>query len=112
MLRDEGFIFADAGYRCAVKRSELQEVRADWYIAEQPGKIRELKKHARINKIKIRTEYLKASACGKVGHLFRIIKCRFGFVKAQYRGLRKNDSKLAMLFALANILRMDQMLRV
>ena len=104
---DEGFIFADAGYRGAEKRSELQEVEADWYIAERPGKIRELKKHPRINKLKIRTEYLKASVRAKVEHPFRIIKCQFGFVKARYRSLVKNNSKLAMLFTLANIARVD-----
>jgi len=107
---DEGFIFADAGYRGAEKRSELQ-VESDWYIAERPGKIRELKKHPRINKLKIRTEYLKASVRAKVEHPFRIIKCQFGFVKARYRSLVKNNSKLAMLFTLANIARVDQMLR-
>ncbi|GAA0688311.1 hypothetical protein GCM10009104_13060 [Marinobacterium maritimum] len=40
-----------------------------------------------------------------------IIKCQFCFVKAGYPGLKKNDGKLAMLFALANVVRVDQMLR-
>lgn len=108
---EEAFIFADAGYRGAEKRDELKDVSADWYIAEQPGKLKILKKHPRINKVRIRTEYLKASIRAKVEHTFRIIKCQFGFVKARYRGLKKNDSKLAMLFALANVVRVDQMLR-
>jgi len=108
---EEAFIFADAGYRGAEKRDELKDVSADWYIAEQPGKLKTLKKHPRINKVRIRTEYLKASIRAKVEHPFRIIKCQFGFVKARYRGLKKNDSKLAMLFALANVVRVDQMLR-
>jgi len=108
---EEAFIFADAGYRGAEKRDELKDVSADWYIAEQPGKLKTLKKHPRINKVRIRTEYLKASIRAKVEHPFRIIKCQFGFVKARYRGLKKNDSKLAMLFALANVVRFDQMLR-
>ena len=108
---EEAFIFADAGYRGAEKRDELKDVSADWYIAEQPGKLKTLKKHPRINKVRIRTEYLKASIRAKVEHPFRIIKCQFGFVKARYRGLKKNDSKLAMLFALANVARVDQMLR-
>ena len=108
---EENFIFADAGYRGAEKRDELSDVKADWHIAEKPGKVRALKKHPRINKHKIRTEYLKASIRAKVEHPFRIIKCQFGFVKARYRGLQKNDNKLAMLFALANIVRVDQMIR-
>ena len=108
---EEDFIFADAGYRGAEKRKELRDVKAGWHIAEQPGKIRALKKHPRINKRQLRTEYLKASIRAKVEHPFRIIKCQFGFVKARYRGLLKNDGKLAMLFTLANIVRVDQMLR-
>lgn len=108
---EEAFIFADAGYRGAEKRNELKHHQVDWHIAEQPGKLRALKKHPRINKVRIHTEYLKASIRAKVEHPFRIIKCQFGFVKARYRGMKKNDSKLAMLFALANDMRVDQMLR-
>tara|TARA_R110001583_G_scaffold185625_1_gene345865 strand:- start:15398 stop:16363 length:966 start_codon:yes stop_codon:yes gene_type:complete len=106
---DEEFVFADAGYRGAEKREELKDVAVDWHIAERPGKRRTLKKHPRINKAAINIEYLKASIRAKVEHPFRIIKCQFGFTKARYRGLAKNDNKLAMLFALANIVRVGQM---
>ncbi len=85
---------------------------ADWYIAEQPGRLNALKQRPRINKVGIQTECLKASIRAKVEHLFWIIKCQFGFVKVRYRELKKNDGKLAMLFALANVVRVDQMLRV
>ncbi|MBM5770667.1 transposase [Klebsiella pneumoniae] len=44
-------------------------------------------------------------------HPFRIIKRQFGFVKARYKGLLKNDNQLAMLFTLANLFRVDQMIR-
>jgi IS5 family transposase len=40
-----------------------------------------------------------------VEHPFRIIKRQFGFVKARYKGLLKNDNQLAMLFTLANLFR-------
>jgi IS5 family transposase len=106
------FVSADSGYRGAQKREELKNVKADWLIAEMPSKVRTLKKHPRKNKQPIQTEYIKASIRAKVEHPFRIIKCQFGFRKAIYRGLAKNDSKLAMLFALANVFRVDQMIRV
>jgi transposase, IS5 family len=95
---------------CAKER-KLKCVKGDWLIAEIPSKIRLLKKHSRINKQPIRTEYIKASIRAKVEHPFRIIKCQFSFRRAIYRGLAKNDSKLAMLFALANVFRVDQMTR-
>jgi IS5 family transposase len=53
---------------------------------------------------------MKASIRAKVEHPFRIIKRQFG-VKARYRGLLKNDNQLAMLFTLANLFRVDQMIR-
>lgn len=86
-------------------------MRADWYIAEMPSKVKALKKHPRINKVPLKIEYLEASIRAKVEHPFRVIKCQFGFTKASYRGLMKNDNKLAMLFALVNIMRVSQMLR-
>ena len=108
---EEYFISADSDYRGAQKREELKSVKADWLIAEIPSKVKILRKHPRKNKQPIRTEYIKASIRAKVEHPFRIIKRQFGFRKAIYRGLAKNDNKLAMLFALANVCRIDQMMR-
>ncbi|MGU5664479.1 transposase, partial [Aeromonas sanarellii] len=76
-----------------------------------PGKVRTLKQHPRKNKTAINIEYMKASIRAKVEHPFRIIKRQFGFVKARYKGLLKNDNQLAMLFTLANLFRADQMIR-
>lgn len=108
---EEAFVFADSGYRGAEKRDVLKEVKVDGYIATIPSKVKALKKHPRINKVLLDIEYKKASIREKVEHPFRIIKCQFGFTKARYRGLKKNDGKLAMLFALSNVVRVDQMRR-
>ncbi|MBO2639297.1 IS5 family transposase [Shewanella algae] len=108
---DEEFISADAGYQGAEKRDELCHVSEDWLIAERPGKVNALKKHPRKNKLTTRYAYLKASIRAKVEHLFRIVKCQFGFVKVRYKGQAKNDSQLAMLFPLANLVRVDQLIR-
>ncbi len=72
----------------------------DWLIAERPGKVKTLKQHPRKNKTAINIEYMKASIRARVEHPFRIIKRQFGFVKARYKGLLKNDNQLAMLFTL------------
>ncbi len=74
----------------------------DWLIAERPGRVKTLKQHPRKNKTAINIEYMKASIRARVEHPFRIIKRQFGFVKARYKGLLKNDNQLAMLFTLAN----------
>ena len=108
----EEFVFADAGYRGAEKREELKDTSADWFIAEQPSKVKALKRHPRINKQSINIEFMKASIRAKVEHPFRIIKCQFGFIKARYRGLQKNDNQLSVLFALANIVKAGQLAKI
>ena len=107
----EEFVFADAGYQGAENREELADVKAQWAIAMRPGRLKELKKHPHKNKAVIAFERLKSSIRAKVEHPFRIIKRQFGFVKARFKGLRKNDNQLAMLFTLANLFRVDQMIR-
>jgi IS5 family transposase len=37
-----------------------------------------------------------------------VIKRQFGFQKTRYRGIKKNDHKLKMLFALANLYKIRQ----
>ena len=108
---EEQFVSADAGYQVAPQREELAEVDVDWLIAERPGRVKTLKQHPRKNKTAINIEYMKASIRARVEHPFRIIKRQFGFVKARYKGLLKNDNQLAMLFTLANLFRADQMIR-
>ena len=107
----EGFVFADAGYQGAEKRSELESKSINWYIAERPGKVRQWKERPQRNKLAIQLERLKAGVRARVKHPFQIIKCQFGFRKARYRGLHKNDNQLTMLFGLANLVRLDQMIR-
>lgn len=39
----------------------------------------------------------------KVEHVFRIIKCQFGYKKVVYCGLKKNENCLFALFACADL---------
>ena len=107
----EEFVFGDAGYQGAPKREELAGVKVEWAITERPGKVKALKQRPRKNKAVIQFERLKASIRAKVEHPFRLIKRQFGFVKARYKGLMKNDNQLAMLFTLANLFRVDREFR-
>ena len=39
--------------------------------------------------------------CAKVEHVFRVLKCQFGYRKVRYRGLTKNAAQVFSLLALA-----------
>jgi IS5 family transposase len=55
--------------------------------------------------------FINDCGLGQYTDPLRIIKRQFGFVKARYKGLLKNDKQPAMLFTLANLFRVDQMIR-
>ncbi len=42
-------------------------------------------------------EYAKTQVRVKVEHLFRVIKCQFGYTKVHFRGLMKNTAQQATL---------------
>ena len=108
--QEEG-VMGDAGYLGAEKREETQGVKAEWIISERPGTVKKLRQDPRRNKSAINFEKMKAKVRAKVEHPFRIIKCQFGFTKTRYKGLAKNDNQLAILFTLANVVKIDQMIR-
>ena len=39
----------------------------------------------------------------KVEHVFRVVKCQFGYRKVRYRGIKKNGAQVFTLLALANL---------
>jgi IS5 family transposase len=55
-------------------------------------------------------EYMKSKVRCKAEHVFAIIKNKHGCWKAVYRGLKKNLSRLYMLFCGANLLRCSRSL--
>jgi IS5 family transposase len=52
------------------------------------------------------SKYMKS----KGEHVFAVVKGKFGYRKAAYRGLKKNPALLYMLFCGANLLRLSRSL--
>jgi IS5 family transposase len=55
-----------------------------------------------------RREREKSSVRAKVEHVFWVVKGLFGYRKTRYKGRRKQEAKLHMIFALANLLLADR----
>ena len=103
---DEENVYGDSGYLGAQKRDDAvirnkRGKKIRYRINRKPSQIRKLSKsgqyHAR------RVERAKSSVRSKVEHVFAVVKRLFGFRKTRYRGLRKQEAELNMLFALANL---------
>ena len=99
---EEHMIYGDSGHIGIEKREEFKDCEAEMRVAMKPGKRRVLPDTPDGRLLDL-IEAAKAHIRAKVEHPFRIIKCQFGFRKVFYRGIRKNDLKLKMLFALVNL---------
>ena len=97
---EEERVWADAGYRGIEKRPEHRDRNVKWQIAMRPGKRRVLAK----DDLDQRIERCKARVRAKVEHPFRYVKRVFGYEKVRYRGLAKNENRLALLLGFANLM--------
>jgi IS5 family transposase len=84
------------------KRPEVEGRRIGFGIDMRPGKRRALPNTPE-GRLQNMLETVKAHLRPKAEHPFRVIKLQIGFQKVFYRGIEKNDHKLKMLFALANL---------
>jgi transposase, IS5 family len=97
----EEIVIADAGYTGLGKRPEMAGVSADLAIVARPSTLARLPEEEQ-NEAK-RDEYCKQALRARVEHVYKVLKCEFGYVKARFRGLAKNASQLNVLFALVNL---------
>jgi transposase, IS5 family len=92
----------DAGYQGADKREEArQDIK--WDIAMKRGKRKALDKGTLLGGLIDQVETIKSQIRAKVEHVFRVVKCQFGYRKVRYKGLAKNEAQINTLMALANL---------
>ena len=102
---DDEVVYGDSGYLGIQKRPEVANDEhlsfIDYRINLRPGRFPKVSDNA-IDWTRW-IERRKSSVRCKVEHIFRIIKCQFGYRKVRYRGLKKNENRLYAMFACANL---------
>lgn len=102
---DDEVVYGDSGYLGVQKRPEVVNdahlSSIDYHVNLRPGRFPKVSDHA-IDWTRY-IEKRKSSIRSKVEHVFRIIKCQFGYRKVRYRGLKKNENRLYAMFACANL---------
>ena len=92
---------ANAASPCQPVRSMLRAMAVEagvlWAVKEKAKPGRELTKRQRARN----RRFGKVRA--KVEHVFRVLKCQFGYRKVRYRGIAKNGAQVFALLALANL---------
>ena len=98
---EEERVWGDAGYQGIQKREEHKDRQVAWHIAMRSGQRRKLAR----DPLERLMEECKSSVRAKVEHLFFYVKQMLGYNKTRYRGLAKNENRLALLLGFANLLR-------
>lgn len=94
---DDRAVFADKGYVNEKKKQAARTACVYWAVKEKPKAGRRLSSSQR--KRNRRHGAIRA----KVEHVFRVLKCQFGYRKVRYRGIAKNGAQVFSLLALANL---------
>jgi len=94
---DDTAVYGDKGYANYTKKRAAEAAGVLWAVKEKakPGRKLAKRQQARNRRFgKVRA---------KVEHVFRVMKCQFGYRKVRYRGIAKNGAQVFSLLALANL---------
>ena len=94
---DDCAVYGDKGYASDAKRRAAEEAGVKWRVKEKAKPGRELTKRQRARNRR------NGRVRAKVEHVFRVLKCQFGYRKVRYRGIAKNGAQVFALLALANL---------
>lgn len=95
--QDDTAVYGDKGYASEEKKRAAEAAGVLWAVKEKAKPGRTLTKRQRVRN----RRFGKVRA--KVEHVFRVVKCQFGYRKVRYRGIAKNGAQVFALFALANL---------
>jgi len=94
---DDRAVFGDKGYYNDQIKQAARKAGVYWAVLDKAKRNRKLSASQRKRNKK------HASVRAKVEHVFRIVKCQFGYRKTRYKGIAKNAVQVFSLMALANL---------
>jgi len=94
---DDCAVYGDKGYASDEKRQAAEKAGVLWAVKEKAKPRRKLTARQRARNRRF------GSVRAKVEHVFRVLKCQFGYRKVRYRGIAKNGAQVFSLLALANL---------
>lgn len=94
---DDRAVFGDKGYVNENKKRAARYAGVYWGVGEKRKPERQLSASQRKRNRK------HAGIRAKVEHVFRVMKCQFGYRKVRYRGIAKNGAQVFTLLALVNL---------
>src|SRR5262245_7997653 len=78
---DDTAVYGDKGYASGAKKRAAEAAGVLWAVKEKAKPGHRLTAHQRARNRRF------GKVCAKVEHVFRVMKCQFGYRKVRYRGL-------------------------
>lgn len=94
---DDRAVYGDKGYASDERKRAAEKAGVTWAVKEKAKPGRELTARQRARNRRF------GRVRAKVEHVFRVMKCQFGYRKVRYRGIAKNGAQVFSLLALANL---------
>lgn len=94
---DDRAIFGGKGYASDQTKRAARQAYVYWAVLDKA------KRNHKLSGSQRKRNKKHASVRAKVGHVFRVVKCQFGYRKTRYKGLAKNAAQVFSLMALANL---------
>lgn len=99
LLRDDDeVVFGDAGYTSDRYKRGARQMGMRWCVNDKRKA-----GHGNLSASQRKRNRRHSRVRARVEHLFRIIKCQFGYRKVRYKGLAKNRAQVMSLMAPANV---------
>lgn len=99
LLRDtDEVIFGDAGYTSDTYKRGSRAMGIHWKVNDKRKS-----GHGNLSRSQRKRNRQQSRVRARVEHLFRVIKCQFGYRKVRYKGLEKNRAQVMALMAMANV---------
>jgi IS5 family transposase len=97
LREDDRAVFGDAGYVNDHYKRAARRAGVYWGMALKA------RPKSRLGASQKQRNRKHSSIRSRVEHVFRVIKCQFGYTKVRYKGLAKNAAQVFMLVGLANL---------
>ena len=94
---DDRAVFGDKGYVNNKLKRHARKAGVFWGVS-----LKATKQHP-LTQANKRFNHKMSSIRARVEHIFRVIKCQFGYRKARYKGIAKNAAQVFTLIGLTNL---------
>ena len=97
LREDDRAVFGDAAYANNPYKRAARQAGVYWGVALKA------RPKFRLGSSQKQRNRKHSSIRSRVEHVFRVIKCQFGYTKVRYKGLAKNAAQVSLLVGLANL---------